>query len=169
MSRDMSIRIAHGDICDAFQNVIIHQVNCQGRMGAGVAKALASKWPKVREEYLRVCKGKSPEELLGAVNFVKVSPDNDHSNFQYVANAFAQLDYRKKNDVGKKCYTDYCAFYKCMKTITNEFPRGCSFAAPFGIGCGLAGGDWNLVRYILEDTFYTYDLTLYDIDNSFKN
>ena len=169
MSRDMAIRIAHGDICDAFQNVIIHQVNCQGRMGAGVAKALASKWPKVREEYLRVCKGKSPEELLGAVNFVKVSPDNDHSNFQYVANAFAQLDYRKKNAVGKKCYTDYCAFYKCMKTITNEFPRGCSFAAPFGIGCGLAGGDWNLVRYILEDTFYTYDLTLYDIDNSFKN
>lgn len=138
-------------------------------MGAGVSKALASKWPKVREEYLRICKGKSAEELLGAVNFVKVSPDSDHSDFQYVANVFAQLDYRKKNDVGKKCYTDYSAFHKCMKTIVDEFPRGCSFAAPFGIGCGLAGGDWNIVVSILEDVFCDHDLTLYDLANASEN
>ena len=36
------------DITKATEQVIAHGCNCQGRMGAGVAKAIARKWPKVK-------------------------------------------------------------------------------------------------------------------------
>lgn len=162
----MAIRIVNNDILNATQNVIIHQVNCQGRMGAGVAKAISTKWPIVRKQYLEFCKGKAPEDLLGKVNLVKIN-NSWGSDCQYVANAFAQLDFRKKYDVGNKCYTDYDAFRKCMDKIVNEFgSHGISYAMPYGIGCGLAGGRWDIIMGILEDIFYTHDLVLYDINNA---
>lgn len=162
----MSIKIIHDDILNATQNVIIHQVNCQGRMGAGVAKAISTKWPVVRTQYLKFCEGKAPEDLLGEVNLVKIN-DSWGSDCQYVANAFAQLNFRKKNDIGNVCCTSYDAFHRCMSKIVNEFNHhSVSYAMPYGIGCGLAGGKWNIIMEILDDIFYGYDLVLYDINNA---
>ena len=162
----MAIRIANGDILNAIQNVIIHQVNCQGRMGAGVAKAISTKWPIVRKQYLEFCKGKSPEDLLGEVNLVKVN-DSWGSDCQYVANAFAQLDFRKRSDVGNKCYTDYDAFKKCIVKIRYLDLPGFPIAMPYMIGCGLAGGDWEKIYGILDKYYGKYSdptLRLYKLD-----
>ena len=37
------MRIVDGDILDIEKGIIVHQVNCQGVMGAGLAKQIKSK------------------------------------------------------------------------------------------------------------------------------
>lgn len=49
--------------------LILHGVNCQRAMRSGVAKALYSKWPQVREEYMKFSK---EEMYFGKIAPVKV-------------------------------------------------------------------------------------------------
>ena len=39
-----------------------------------------------------------------------------------------------------------------------------SVAIPYGIGCGIANGDWNIVYKIIEKVFQECDVTLYKLD-----
>ena len=41
-----------GDLLDAPVDYICHQVNCQGRMGSGIAKQIKERWPVVYEGYM---------------------------------------------------------------------------------------------------------------------
>ena len=45
------IEIKIGDITNSKANYICHQVNCQGAMNSGVAKAIREKWPRVYKAY----------------------------------------------------------------------------------------------------------------------
>ena len=39
-------------LLDLSPNIVIcHQVNCQGVMGAGIAKQIRARWPEVYEDY----------------------------------------------------------------------------------------------------------------------
>ena len=40
-----------GDITTITDGYIMHQVNCQNVMGAGVAKSLATKYPEIKEAF----------------------------------------------------------------------------------------------------------------------
>lgn len=42
------------DISTITHGVIMHQVNCQNKMGAGVAKALYNTYPQVKTEYHQI-------------------------------------------------------------------------------------------------------------------
>lgn len=44
-----------GNLLNAPQKVIAHQVNCQGKMGEWSGKAIRDKYPKVYETYLNTC------------------------------------------------------------------------------------------------------------------
>lgn len=112
--------------------IILHGVNCQGVMGAGVAKAISDKWPKVRERYLRF------PAKLGAINIIKVEPDI------VVINCYTQEFYG--NDGAKYASPD--AIYECLlKVITISYltlrkgPPPKIYAPK--IGCGLGGLNWE--------------------------
>ena len=45
------IKIVNGNILNAKENIIVHQVNVQGIMGGGVARQLATKYPNLEKEY----------------------------------------------------------------------------------------------------------------------
>jgi len=53
---------------------------------------------------------------------------------------------------------DYDALRMCMRKINHEFP-GRKIGLP-KIGCGLAGGDWNIVQGIIEDELHDCDVTI---------
>lgn len=38
-----------------------------------------------------------------------------------------------------------------------------TIALPYGIGCGLAGGSWDVVYKIIDETFDDYNVTLYKL------
>ena len=45
------IKIINGDLFTSKANFIVHQVNCQGVMGSGVAAQVADKFSHVETEY----------------------------------------------------------------------------------------------------------------------
>src|SRR5699024_6983937 len=147
------IRIVYGDILDAKESVIGHQVNCKGVMGAGLAKQLRNKEEKIYSNYRFWCETKPVDELLGSVQLVKVAHN------KYVANIFAQYNYGR---VGR--YTNYTAL-KSGLTKLKEFSQSnnLTVALPFGLGSGLAGGEWGVIYNIIDEVFDDCEVVLYKI------
>lgn len=146
----MSIKVIDGDLFDATAPIICHQVNCQGKMGSGVAKQICAKYPAVYRQYMYLCGDKSPSELLGHAQFI-------YGTDKIVVNMFAQDKYGYDG-----CrYTDYPAFTQCLHGIAKKVASGETIAMPYKIGCGLAGGDWNTVYGLIEKILgrqYTVEL-----------
>ena len=151
------IKIVQGNILDAPEDIICHQVNTKSVMGAGLAKQIRNKYPEVYPSYQRYCKGckdGNPQNLLGEVQTILCSDG------KIVANLFGQYDYGRD-----KQYTDYNALKQSLEsilTIAKMFND--SIAIPYGIGCGLAGGSWDIVYSIIEEVFKDYDVTIYQLE-----
>lgn len=144
------MKIIDGDIFDSNADAIVHQVNCQGVMGAGVARQVRDKYPNVYVEYRALCDRyrNNTAALLGYVLGIECGN-------VFILNCFAQDGYGAGG-----CYTDYDALAECFQTINGAF-RGKRIAIPYQIGCGLGGGDWNVVSDIIETELSDCDITLY--------
>ena len=123
-----------GDITKIKSGIILHQVNCQDKMGSGVAKALYNKWPKVKTQYHLFNKNKKPLDLLGKYDIFPV--DNDIT----IVNSYSQLNY----GYGNKKYTDEQLLISNIRTISKSYPTK-NIYIPFKIGAGLGGGNWNII------------------------
>ena len=113
-------------------------------MGAGVALQIKEKWPNVFKLYKEECDmfASDPEKLLGHVQDVLVG------NGLVVANCYGQV----KPGVG--LMTDYHAWdiiLDKLRDISNFFSLDLHF--PYGIGCGLAGGDWDVMKHKIGNVF----------------
>lgn len=149
-----------GDVLETPIEIIAHQVNCLGTMGAGVAKQIKDKYPKVYHWYRAYCYRRNIEPILGTGQIVVQA---DHTFF----NIFGQYGYGTS-----KRQTDYKAFKSGFKDAiakyrfyTNDCESKLEIAIPYHIGCGLAGGEWKMISKILEQLekeenviFYAYKL-----------
>ena len=52
--------------------------------------------------------------------------------------------------------------FKEIKEYAKSF--NLTICMPYGIGCGIANGDWNEVYKIIEEVFSDYDVTLYKLE-----
>lgn len=148
------IRIVSGNLLDAKEDIICHQVNCRGVMGSGVAKAIRDRWPDVYRAYKAHVHIHAPE-LLGTAFLV---PINNHT--QAIINLFAQNDYGTH-----KRQTDYNAFYNCLEDVRDSVSRHCSIAFPYGIGCGLGGGSWDVIYAMICDVLGDRDIVIYKLED----
>lgn len=135
------MEVIHGDLFDTDCRIIAHQVNCQGVMKDGVAKAIKEQYEKSHYQYISYCGRRTPEECLG--NIVAV-----HDRGKIIVHLFGQLDYGYD---GVK-YTDYQALREAMEDLAEYVPDGEAIAIPYHLGCGLGGGDWDTVRQIIDET-----------------
>lgn len=148
-----------GNLLDARVDFIAHQVNCQGAMGSGVALAIRKKYPKVYEEYKKMCTEYASRELLGQVQYVQLYLLSNPQPPYYCINMFAQSHY----GYSARQYTSTEAFKQCLIDI-NEKCKGRTVAFPWLIGCVRGGADWNeilpLICSILTDVsqIYFYEL-----------
>ncbi len=141
------LQLTGGDVT-THRGIIVHQVNCQGVMGSGVAKAIRDKWPIVFEKYKAVA---SPK-CLGRTQFVQVGDET------IVANLFGQNFYGRDG----KQYTDYEAFRKGLQELRKKAEHyNYPIALPYLIGCGLGGGNWEIVRDMIAEELSGMDVTLY--------
>lgn len=150
------IKTIYGNILDATEDIICHQVNCQGVMETGVAKALYQRWPVVKNEYQWFCRTESlgnPRNLLGKLQMVEVEPG------KYVANVFGQFDHGRNPS---KKYTDYVALTNVFNIIRNKYAEK-SLAFPFGFGCELVNGDWAIILQMIETYFKDMNVTIYQL------
>jgi O-acetyl-ADP-ribose deacetylase (regulator of RNase III) len=136
----MKIQEINTNIMYVTQPVIAHGVNCQGVMGAGVAKLIKSKYKKSYQEYADHCKNNKPEDLLGKI---LVTTDKNKT----IVHCFTQLAFGSSRQ-----QIDYDAMRSCMKTL-NETAKNMKWTEVVmpKIGSGLGGGDWNELVKIIEE------------------
>ena len=169
----MSVLIKNGNILDSGADIICHQVNCQGKMNSGVAKAIRQKWPKVYTEYKAKCDYEeatindifcgcenppidSSECLLGDIQVVLIDEN------KAVINMFAQQYY----GYDKKRYTSYDAFWNCLWKIKRYINPEKTIAFPYNIGCVRGGANWNIIyAMIVEVLGKDYKVELWRLDN----
>lgn len=144
----MSVKHVKGDILTTptrnEDTVICHQVNCCGVMGAGLAKQIRDKWPVIFDEYKKIC----GTDRLGDSQTVQVAPQ------LYVANLFGQLNYGRD-----KRQTNYAALAAAIFGEMKVHPNA-TFRIPYGLGCGLAGGNWVTVLDLIEEAANAWNVNV---------
>lgn len=156
-----------GNLLDLDANIICHQVNCLGIMGGGIALQIKKRWPLVFEQYKEYCNSHidNPAAMMGK-SFM--SP----ANGKWIANIFSQ--YGIGTDTQK---TDYAAIREGIKGLftwlwksRNALPKELKIGIPKNYGCGLGGGNWDIVEmlFVKEFSYFTYkcdfDVTLYIVE-----
>ena len=158
------IKIINGNLFDSKANFIVHQVNCQGVMGSGVALQVKERYPHVFTEYLKYLKLYKKKKIspLGFAQFVPVdvwalsmvntlSADGIiayDTNYQYIVNLFGQDTY------GTGLHTDLPALKRAMKTIAQIAKSiGATVAMPYRIASCRGGASWHTVYEIIEEVF----------------
>jgi O-acetyl-ADP-ribose deacetylase (regulator of RNase III) len=148
------IHIIQGDLLKSDCTVIAHQCNCFSTMGAGIAKQIKNMYPQAYEADKSF--PYSPEVRLGKLSYAYI-PEKPIIIF----NLYGQYDYGRS---GVK--TNYRALYSAMDSmfyILDEYPVPfpIKIGMPYGIGCGLAGGDWNIVYKMIEKLSVKYNRDVY--------
>lgn len=142
-----------GNILDTDCDIVVHQVNGLGVMGAGLAKQIAERYPHVERAYKRFvhAMNRTPEDLLGECFFAGAS------DTLRIANVFGQAR------IGRdKRQTDYDALKTALHVVARVAIRNNqSVAIPYKLGCGLAGGDWDVVEPMIDEVFAGVDVSIY--------
>ena len=142
------IQIIHGNLLETNAQIIAHQVNCRGVAKSGIAKQIMKKYPEVKALYTMLCKRETPEKLIGTALFAECKDG------KIIANLFGQNGFGRDRQ-----YTEYEALDNAMKQL-REFmlTKGyISVAFPYKIGCGLGGGDWNVVKLLIDKHFRDFE------------
>lgn len=142
-----------GNILDTERDILVHQVNGLGVMGAGLAKQIATRYPHVEIAYKKFvnAEASAPEDLLGTSLIV---PANERLD---IANVFGQAR------VGRdKRQTDYKALERALLAVAiRAQSENKTVAIPYKLGCGLAGGDWDVVSEMIDRAFDGVDVGIY--------
>ena len=140
------MKVVYGNILsepDSRPTIICHQVNCKGVMGSGLAKQIRDKHPEVYEAYKQKCS--DIDRGIGGLGDVQFIPIYNVIVTHIIANIFGQYNYGRN-----RRYTDYDALRKAFRTLAKHH-SGCVVRMPYKIGCGLGGGDWDIVSQSIED------------------
>jgi O-acetyl-ADP-ribose deacetylase (regulator of RNase III) len=136
-----------GDITTVKSGIILHQVNAQGKMASGVAKAIRDKWPVVFDDYSRILgpeytQKDSGRGFLGQVIWSEVGEG------LWVASVVGQQFFGK---IPEARYTSYDALDFGLREVADlclenevHYPM---------IGAGTGGGDWSIISAIINARF----------------
>lgn len=142
------------NIFDSGADIILHQVNCQGVMGSGIAKQVRTRYPEVYEAYKDLCNRYSEKhKLLGTVQVFCI--DSSERKF-YIGNLFAQENYGYDG----RCYTDYDALRSALSKIKSYAHSNETIAIPYLMGCYRGGGDWKIVHDMIDNIFVGYNVLI---------
>lgn len=124
------------------RGIIVHGCNAQGVMGGGFALQVKNRYPAAYEKYKQFVSVKGirdTKNYLGICVPVQVTPN------LIIVNAITQNHYGTD-----KRYVDYEAVAQCFESLNTWFPE-MDIHYPM-IGAGLAGGNWNIIRTIINET-----------------
>jgi O-acetyl-ADP-ribose deacetylase (regulator of RNase III) len=149
------VKFYEGNLLDSGADLICHQVNCQGKMNSGIAKAIREKWPEVYTAYSKV----EHLEMLGHIQSVYIG--NVNGKDRGVINMFAQFTYGYD---GRR-YTSYDAFWTCLGEIKRYMTPGQRIAFPARIGCVRGGANWNVILAMITEVLgEDFEVEIWDLD-----
>jgi O-acetyl-ADP-ribose deacetylase (regulator of RNase III) len=134
------MNIEDRNILEIESGIIGHQVNCHGVMNAGLAKKIRELYPEVYYAYRAWLS--EPTRSLGKIQLVKIASKQK----LYVANMAGQYGYGRT-----QTHTDYNALGCCLQELQGQSEAlQLDIYLPFKLGCGLAGGDWDTVKTLID-------------------
>ena len=137
--------------------IVVHVCNDIGGWGRGFVTAISKRWPEPEKRYRAWHAGEQKHPFaLGEAEFVQVGDG------LWVANLIGQRDVKSIDGVPPVRYE---AIRKGLQCAALEARRlGASIHMP-RIGCGLAGGKWEVVGKIVEEELLRsgVPVTVYDL------
>lgn len=135
-------------------DVISHGCNCFCSMGAGIAPLMAKAFG---------CDIFEKEQLNHHGDINKLGTiDFEHRQLETgqltVVNSYSQYGFGKNHSNGTGTPLDYEALTLCLRKMNVIFSHK-HIGLP-QIGCGLAGGDWERVRSIIQTELSHCDVTV---------
>ena len=163
----MLYREIKGSIFDVGAQVIVHQVNCMGVMGSGVAKQVRDRFPSVYLAYHHAVKTLDHNCLGGCLVVESGVPGLRIANLfgQYYYRGFKEDDlylfdeFWKQPELSKEGgipirFTNYEAFWSGLQRLRNELkPTETKIAFPYLIGCDRGGAKWSIIEAMIKETF----------------
>ena len=135
---------------EGYFDVIAHGCNCFCTMGSGLAKQVATEIPDaVKADN---CTTSGDINKLGNYTIGIIYNENNYP-ISKIYNCYSQYNY----DASTKPL-DYEALTLCLKKI-NHNNKDLRIGVPL-IGSGLAGGDWNIIKQIIEKELKDMDVTI---------
>jgi hypothetical protein len=120
---------------------IMQQCNCTAKTSRGLSNSIKNKY-KWADIY------KQRDKNVSIPGTIQID-SNDHQT-KKVIHMFAQYGPGKPNKTTDSLEKRIEWFCLCINEIETLGIR--VVAAPYGIGCGLAGGDWEIYKKILDDS-----------------
>ena len=145
------IKFFNGDLLKSECDIICHQVNEYGVMGAGIAKQIKEKYPKAFADYTKAITGenlplialsKQPDGIVVANMFTQ---RNGKTDLELLHNAAVLLS--------MQIIDLFITKVKINEITGIFFDRPFRVGIPYKYGCGIAKGDWENVLKIWEDVF----------------
>jgi O-acetyl-ADP-ribose deacetylase (regulator of RNase III) len=138
------LKTVNGSLLDSDCQYIAHQCNCYSGRGAGLASAIFKAFPWTDVHSIR------PEHGNDAALFCSITVHGDPKRKERcVISIYGQLKPGKPSPGRDSAASRLQAFRKALDQIA-ELPKLKSIGFPYGIGCGLAGGDWKEYETLLE-------------------
>lgn len=140
------MRTIQGDLLNCEANHIAHCANCWNTMGSGIARQIREQYPEAYEADLKTKSG--DRNKLGTFSMAHIPEKN-----KFIYNLYGQFGYG-----GGKVNLDYKALERALYSLRDhlestrtDYPTILGF--PVLMGCDRAGGDWNIVKPMIEKIF----------------
>lgn len=129
-----------GDLLEMDTQYIAHQCNCVTTQGKGLSASLFKRFP-----WADTYTGRSQPSTPGSIQVF-----GDGVAKRFVINMFAQYNPGKPRPVKDTAHQRQKWFADCLQQI-GALPDLQEVAFPYLIGCGLAGGNWEVYLRLLEE------------------
>lgn len=153
---------------EAFGSTIIipHVCNNINAFGAGFAAAVDREYPIAKANY-HMLGSAFLKNNLGHVQIVEVDQSKKYDHKLLIANMICQNGLRNSKNTRP---LNYYYLVKCMaqigqyiNTFTKKDPSlKIEIHAP-KFGSGLAGGNWNFIKCLIEDMWNNYQVYIYEL------
>jgi O-acetyl-ADP-ribose deacetylase (regulator of RNase III) len=144
-----NIQIIEGDLLKMHfhgLDYIAHSCNTSNIMGAGIARQIRERYPMAYNADCYACE--EHENLLGDYSFAWIDPTQSKG----IYNMYTQ------DKIGGERAVNYEAFYVALTKVANniewqlEYDDTMSnFGLPYGISCGLAGGNPRIINSMIYE------------------
>ena len=148
-------------------NNIAHSCNCQNVMGGGIAKQIKDRYPQAFEadterwsnEYND---GGNWRCQIGDYSKAEIKSNSVSGGLIFLPNNKGRVYnlYTQSGYSTKSRQVNYEYFWQALKNmqedllfIQHETGEQQVLGLPYGISCGLAGGNWGIIKAMIEDIF----------------
>jgi O-acetyl-ADP-ribose deacetylase (regulator of RNase III) len=148
-------------------NNIAHSCNCQNVMGGGIAKQIKDRYPQAfeadRERWENEYNdGGNWRCQIGDYSKAEIKSNSVSGGLIFLPNNKGRVYnlYTQSGYSTKSRQVNYEYFWQALKNmqedllfIQHETGEQQVLGLPYGISCGLAGGNWGIIKAMIEDIF----------------